>query len=211
MTTLTTTPGASSALDDDVKSVLGKWAHNVKEAGESKQKPRTIRLELHTEEDFKKLEELIMANMNWSAKPPKILKGNKGKIWTIVDSGSEPTVADCEKHFPGHVIRESDAQRKGVLYKGADGSLIPNQGEVRVTHRAADGQTYQLTFQNAKVHTPILSIRQMVDKDCIAVFHKQGGWIEYPDGRKLKFICRGGVFFMLLNVDEPDFHRHGQA
>ena len=149
-----------------------------------------------------------MANMNWDAKPPRV-KLNGKQVWTIVDSGSEPTVADCTQHFPNHVIHQSEAQRKSIHYKGADGSVIPNEGEVHVVHRADDGETYELTFQHAKVHTPILSVRQLVEMDCIAVFTKRGGWIEYPDGRRLRFVCRGGVFFMLLNVEQPDFLRPG--
>ena len=82
-------------------------------------------------------------------------------------------------------------------------ALSPNQGEVRVVHQAEDGEKYELVFQHARVHTPILSIRQMVEMDCAAVFNKKGGWIEYPDGRRIRVVCRGGVFFMLLNIEDP--------
>ena len=129
-----------------------------------------------------------------------------------MDSGSEPTVADCAKVFPNHKIERSPAQDQGIKYKGADGSIIPNEGQVHVVHRDEGGQAYKFTFQNAKVHTQILSIRQWVQRDCVAVFHKLGGYVWYPDGRVLKFVCRGGVFFMLLNIDDPltpDFARQG--
>ena len=85
-------------------------------------------------------------------------------------------------------------------YKGADGSLIPNEGECHVTHREANGSTFSFTFQHAQVHCPILSVSELISRECTVTFHKLGGHIAYPDGRRIRFVAKEGVFFVLLNV-----------
>ena len=134
-------------------------------------------------------------------------------------------MADCEKEFPQHVIHPSEGSKAGLKYKVASGALVPNEGEVHVKHKESDGTVYDFTFQHAKVHCPIVSVRELVMKDCWVTFHKNGGHIEYPNGKKIRFVTRGGVFFVLLNVLPPDtkdvlgrnhnpekpvFSRHGQ-
>ena len=89
------------------------------------------------------------------------------------------------------------------MYKAADGSLIPNQGEIDITHIQPDGEHYQFTFQNAPVHSIILSVRELVTKDCTVTFHKDGGHITYPSGKKIAFVNKDGVFFVALNVLPP--------
>ena len=130
-------------------------------------------------------------------------------IWAMINPGSEPTVANCKMEFPQHVIRESAGQRSGLMYKMADGTLIPNQGETDVVHAESDGPKFNVTFQHAEVHCPIVSVTYLVTRDCSVTFHKYGGHIAYPDGRRIRFVAKGGVFFVLLNIAEPDFHRPG--
>ena len=121
----------------------------------------------------------------------------------MLDSGSEPNVANCTKSFPSHPITESEGQRKGLHYKGADGTLIPNKGECSIVHREADGTLYPFTFQHADVHSIILSVTELVTKDCSVTFTKHGGHILYPNGKKIKFMAKAGVFFVLLDVLPP--------
>ena len=141
----------------------------------------------------------------------------------MVDSGSQPNVANASVEFPKHVVRESDGQRSGVRYRCADGSTIPNLGEFDVVHREQNGKLYKFTFQNAPVHTTIVSVKYLVTRDCVVTFHRDGGHIEYPDGERIAFVCKDGVFFVALNVlphdchdvfgeicnPEPGFIRHG--
>ena len=121
----------------------------------------------------------------------------------MVDSGSQPTVADCEKELPGHGITTSTGQRQGVQYKCADGSLIPSLGECRVTHQEHDGTLIDFVFQHAKVHSAIVSVLELVYQDCTVTFHKAGGHITYPDGRHIEFVIKEGVFFVALNILPP--------
>ena len=159
-----------------------------------------------TDQDMLRLEQLLTANADRTVAPPKPVAG---KRWTMLDSGSEPNVANCEKVFPQHAIRESEGQRRGLHYKGADGTLIPNKGEVAIIHREADGSLFDFTFQHADVHCPILSVTYLVTRDCTVTFHKHGGHIAYPDGRRIRFVAKGGIFVVLLDVRKPDFTRLG--
>ena len=44
----------------------------------------------------------------------------------------------------------------------------------------------------------------MVTRDCIVTFHKNGGHIQYPSGKKIAFVNKDGVFFVALNVLPPN-------
>ena len=92
----------------------------------------------------------------------------------------------------------------GLRYKTADGSLIPNEGEVTIQHLEADGEAYDFTIQNAKVHCPRISVRYLVTRDCVVISHKRGVLILYPTGKRIDFVSKDGVFFVPLNVLPPD-------
>ena len=153
------------------------------------------------------LYKLLAANADRHVSPPKAVAG---KVWSMVDSRSEPNVANCKNVFPANTIRESPGQRQGLQYKGADGSLIPNEGECYVTHREANGSQFQFTVQHAQVHCPTLSVSELVSRDCAVTFHKLGGHIAYPDGRKIRCVAKEGVFSVLITVVNQDFRRRGR-
>ena len=104
------------------------------------------------------------------------------------------------------------------MYKAADGSLIPNRGEISITHVEDDNEPYEFVFQDAPVHCPIISVRYLVTRDCWVTFHKNGGFIAYPTGKRINFIVKDGVFFVALNVlppgsrkkQKPGFARPGE-
>ena len=77
----------------------------------------------------------------------------------------------------------------------ADGTLVPNEGQVHIVHQDAGGSSFRSTFQHANVHCPILSVSELVNRDCVVTFYKAGGHIQYPDGRKIRFVAKEGVFF----------------
>ena len=61
-----------------------------------------------------------------------------------------------------------------------------------------------MVIQNAKVNCPILSVKYFTNKGCRVLFRRGGGVIAFPDGRRIPFIERLGVFFVCLNVLPPD-------
>ena len=133
-------PGTSTDAESgfgaeaDVESpelLLKKWAHSVTPASASKQrKLRKVDQRVSTRSDdelsrvFQMLTPQISNSEARKVKPPKPIHG---KRWAMIDSGSQPNVANCRKEFPQYLIRESEAQRQGVQYKRADGCLIPNK------------------------------------------------------------------------------------
>ena len=61
-----------------------------------------------------------------------------------------------------------------------------------------------MTFQNAKVGCPILSVHYFTQMGCRVTFKKGGGVIVYSDGRRIPFISRLGVFFVAMNILPPE-------
>ena len=181
----------------------------MRRKGDSKQrklKKVQERISVLSDNDLVRLERLLTASMNKNVKPPL---STYDKVWAMLDSGSQPTVANCKVVFPHHKLEESEGQRAGLQYKVADGTLVPNEGQVQIVHQDAGGSSFRSTFQSAKVHCPILSASELVNRECIVTFTKSGGHIQYPDGRNIRYMAKEGVFFVELNVQEPDFRRRG--
>ena len=187
---------------------LGEWAHKVEITVKDASQRKVKEFVINSEEDIAALEKYITSNVpKEKPPPPKAMKG----AWAMLDSGSAPNVADVPKHFPGHPVRESKAQRKGVKYVDASGGQIPNEGETCLVHRDEKQGDFGFVFQNGKVHCPILSVRKMVRRGCRVTFKRGGGIIRYADGRKLRFVERLGVFFVNLNVLDPDVAKNSLA
>lgn len=165
-------------------------------------------------DDIEILERFICSNSKKDVIPPKNVKNT---IWAMVDSGSEPTVADAGKHFPRQTVRPSAGSKRGLKYMAANGQAIPNRGEFDITHADPKHGNFKFTFQDAPVHCPIISIRSLVDVGCSVTFKGKGSFIKYADGRKLNFVLKDGVYFIAINVLSPDvtaspvFSRQGQA
>ena len=122
----------------------------------------------------------------------------------MIDSRSEPTIANCIRTFPDHTVQLSEAQKRGVRHVSATGTTVENQGQVDVTHRDPNIGDFHFTVQHADVHCPIVPADYFVGLKCKVLFSETGGIIKYPDGRRLRFACHGGVSFMLLNVVDPN-------
>ena len=99
------------------------------------------RLRISNDSDLEALEKMLTANMDKEAQPPPEIKDH---VWSMLDSGSEPTIADCAKVFPSHPIQKSEGQEMGVAYKSASGQLIPNEGQVNVVHHDQNGHSSNL-------------------------------------------------------------------
>ena len=56
----------------------------------------------------------------------------------MLDSGSEPNVANINKEIRDHPIQESDGRRKGLKYKTAGGTITLNDCEFKLQHHERD-------------------------------------------------------------------------
>ena len=131
-------------------------------------------------------------------------------VWALADSGSAAHVADVLKQFSGAVIRESDAQRRGVKYVGATGDETANRGEADICFYTPDGKRCMTTFQNASVGMPILSVSKVTAEGNYVLFGDKGGLIFHTEtGTTTPLIKRLGVYFVQLKIpkkkNEADF------
>ena len=126
----------------------------------------------------------------------------------MADTGSSVTAADCKKEFPDATILESKAQKAGIQYTAADGSKIPNEGQVRLVHVTPEGATVTFMVQNAKVALPILSIRKLASRDAVATFWHGGGKVVMSSGIEIPIVERQGIYFIALNIQGLPDNQH---
>ena len=154
-------------------------------------------------DDIAILEDYVCSNRKALTVPPPP-KTKAGLVWAMIDSGSGPMVADCPVFFPKHTVVSSRGQRQGTEYVSASGGKIKHEGQIHLTHQEKNGDKFNLTMQNAKVSCPILSVKYFTEQNCRVLFRKGGGVIIHADGRRMAFTERLGVFFIALNVLDPD-------
>ena len=143
------------------------------------------------------LAEVCAAVENGDIKLPKVQEGES--IW-LLDSGSRPTIANKDKHFPGATLKQSQAQRERKGYTSATGELFKNEGEFTTPRRTQEGHRRTVTFQHStKVSLPILSTGGLTDLDNNVMYRKHDGYIEHiPTGDRSYFFKLHGVYFIKM-------------
>ena len=94
---------------------------------------------------------------------------------------------------------------------------LKNEGQIHVQFETQEGIRSDITLQNVKVTTPIMSVRKLVKKGHMVEFWNGGGCIiAAKTGRKMYFVERGGVYYIKLKIlplvaknSGPDFIRRG--
>ena len=122
-------------------------------------------------DDIKILEKWICSATKTGAKPPKSVRG---KLWSMIDSRSEPTIAKCKQAFPDHTIVPSAGSKSGLQYMTASGDKVPNLAECHVVHRDPVHGDFKSCFQHAPVHVPIISVNGLVSVVCTVGFGQNG-------------------------------------
>ena len=124
--------------EQDIVELHG-WSCQVRKGSDSKQsklRKVTKRVAAMSEQELHALQQMRTANADRLIKPPPAVAG---KLWAVIDSGSQPNVANCKVVFPKHEIRERAGQRAGLNYTSFNGWLIPNEGECGIVHQEPDG------------------------------------------------------------------------
>ena len=122
----------------------------------------------------------------------------------MVDSGSAEHCLDAEDELPDHPVERSPGQEIGQVVETAGGHELANIGQVRVEFETQEGFESDVTFQNIKVTTPILSVRKLVRKGHQVQFRKGGGSIVAAgSGQRMDFVERGGVYYITLKIRPP--------
>ena len=120
-------------------------------------------------------------------------------MWSILDTGSGITAADHQKHFPGAVLRDLD--QKGHTFHTATGEPFSNKGRFDVGFRTENRNEKEVTFENAKVAIPIISMhdwnarghRTTLDEDYGDTVHEQRNAHD-------AILVRSGVYFLKMFV-----------
>ena len=102
---------------------------------------------------------------------------------------------------------ESEGAKKGIMYRVANGEIIPNEGQKRLRGFGDDYGAMGLTMQITDVTKPLLSVREMVKANQRVVFDSNGSYSENKaTGRKQYFKDKQGsyVLEMWLHDTEED-------
>ena len=88
-------------------------------------------------------------------------------------------------------------------YTNANGGHFKNEGEFNIDFFTKSGRPRHITFQNADVSMPIISIGKLTDAEHEVTFTATGGRILHlKSGEIDEFIRLHGVYWIELNVDE---------
>ena len=120
-------------------------------------------------------------------------------IEAVVDSGAEESVT------PPNLFREevlpSPMSRAGRCYRAANGSPIPNLGQLLAHFRDENGKACGIPFQVAAVERPLISVSRMAAAGCKVTFMEDYGEILHvASGRRLPLVRRDGVYILELHV-----------
>ena len=134
--------------------------------------------------------------------------------WALVDTGAGVNVAS-KSQFPN----AEKVQAPEVQLTTAGGSLLPNQGAMRVVTTSQEGIVRERIFYDAPVDMPIISIAEASkegNNGSNTLFRKTDGYIEDNATHKRQhFVKRKGVYFVKLFTkkvsadNESDFGRLG--
>ena len=114
--------------------------------------------------------------------PPTCQPGYEWQALSVtVDSGACDHVVPPSE-IDTNEVKVTEAVRSGVHYTTANGSKIPNLGEVPVSGVTNENKSLSLTFQVAGVKKPLGSVRKMCAAGNRVVFEDisetQGGYVE---------------------------------
>ena len=131
--------------------------------------------------------------VSWKSK-----EGMWTKVGSTVDSGAVNTVGPDEI-APKIPTEEGEAKRRGVKYRVANGTIIPNEGEKKLRGYGEDYTGMGLNVQIADVTKPLLSVREMVQAGQRVVFDSTGSYAENKfTGKRQYFKDKQGSYVLEL-------------
>ena len=93
---------------------------------------------------------------------------------------------------------------KGMQYKVASGSLIPNLREKKFMAVDSNGLERHMVSQVCDVNKPLLSVSKIVQEGNKVVFSKMGSFVEdETSGEKMYMREAGGMYLVKLWVKKP--------
>ena len=120
-------------------------------------------------------------------------------VEAVVDSGAEESVAP-PGIFP-EAVEPSLMSRAGKGYRAANGSALPNLGQLVAHFQEAEGRAGGIPVQVAKVERPLISVSRLAAVGCKVSFQGDAGEILHvSSGRRLPLFRRSGVYALEMRV-----------
>jgi len=127
------------------------------------------------------------------------------EIEMAVDSGASESVVS-EDMLTRVTTVEGYAQKKGVQYEVADGTLIPNLGEKKFVAVSDGGVTRQMKAQVCEVDKALLSVHRVVQAGNRVVFSASGSFVQDEQtGETMELVEKGGMYMLRLWVKAQGF------
>ena len=127
------------------------------------------------------------------------------EIEMVVDSGASESVVS-EDMLTGIATVEGYAQKKGVQYEVADGTLIPNLGEKKFVAVSDAGVTRQMKAQVCEVNKALLSVHRVAQAGNRVVFAASGSYVQdETSGETMELTEKGGMYMLKLWVKAQGF------
>ena len=115
------------------------------------------------------------------------------EIEMAVDSGASESVVN-EEQLSGAETLEGEANKRGIQYEVADGTLIPNLGEKKYIAVSDTGVARHMKSQVCEVNRALLSVRRCAQAGNKVVFAASGSYIEdETSGEVMPLQERGGA------------------
>ncbi len=130
------------------------------------------------------------------------------ELEVILDSGSCQNVLVAEK-APGYLVSEFEGSRRGQNFVTADGTRIPNEGQLELRMEAPIGNGLKMpvttNFQVASVTKPLLSVGNICKQGHSVVFSKEGAKVLDPQKRTIAHFQRsGGLYVSTMTLKAPE-------
>ena len=105
------------------------------------------------------------------------------------------------------LLEPSPESKRGAKYITADGSIMTNAGQKRVSFRTKEGTTSSIVFQATGVRKPLASVSRIVERGNRVVFDPSGSYIENAQtGARHTIEKESGTFVMNVDIS-PGFTR----
>ena len=141
--------------------------------------------------------------------PESLNAFSKDGVWEeiemAVDSGATETVAN-DGMLSSIPTEPGPASKRGVEYEVANGTRIPNEGEMRFEAVTGEGQHRKLVVQVCDVNQGLLSVSKATAANNRVVFDKDGSYIENKDSGEVTWLEeKKGMYMLKLWVRKRPF------
>ena len=127
------------------------------------------------------------------------------KVRLTLDSGCVDHIADLAD-VPGYrcVLEPSAGSKRWQNFVVGNGAGVPNEGQVRLRMKTAEGKLMASVFQVAEITRPLMSVSKICDQDIFCLFSKKEARVITESGDVLAVFQRdGGLYTAEMTLCAP--------